>query len=362
MPATPRNVGEVTFDWLQSSLTGAFPETRLAAMEIDPSVGDLGYLGSICRVLLTFESDSEDLPRSLIIKFPSENEETFANGTQLGAYEKEANFYRHFANQGAGRAPRHYFSVVDGARGEFVLAIEDLGAHRFVKQTDGASIEDCKAVMEALANMHAAYWESQHLDASWLGTIRDWGDANRPLIESGLPLYRRNFGHLVDYPPFLDLWDAGAEAYGRVCAHLSSGPCTLMHGDAHIRNLAFDDAHPDPVRFYDWQLTCRGPAAYDVLYFFVNSLPVADQDKHLEDLLDVYHTALSKRIDGYSMADLKRDMAYSSLTFWGFIAWLGNILPPNEATLELVAESAPRYMNLMRHLDSVSLLEEFLDF
>ena len=93
--------------------------------------------------------------------------------------------------------------------------------------------------------------------------------------------------------------------------------------------------------------------------FFVNSLPVANQKEHLDDLVNLYHQELSSRIDDYSMADLKRDMAYSSLTFWGFIAWLGNILPPNEATLELVGESSPRYMNVMQYLDSPRLIQEF---
>jgi hypothetical protein len=59
------------------------------------------------------------------------------------------------------------------------------------------------------------------------------------------------------------------------------------------------------------------------------------------------------------MSDLMRDMAYSSLTFWGFISWLGNILPPNDATIELVRESIPRYMNLMAYLDSPRLIKEF---
>ena len=359
MTETPKNVSEITFDWLQSSLREPFPSTRLTDMEIDASVGDLGYLGSICRVKLTFDSQSRDLPTSLIIKFPSDDEDTFANGTQLGAYAKEAKFYRHLANKGIGRAPRHYFSVINEATDDFVLAIEDLDGHRFVSQTEGASFADCEIVMKALAQFHAAHWQDEELGAGWLGCISDWGDANKPLIESGLPLFRKNFGEYVEYEPFLENWDFGAEVYGKVCAHLAAGPSTLMHGDAHIRNLAFNDSHAEPVRFYDWQLACRGPGAHDVLYFFVNSLPVADQNQSLDDLLVVYHDTLSSTVADYSMSDLMRDMAYSSLTFWGFISWLGNILPPNDATIELVRESIPRYMNLMAYLDSPRLIKEF---
>jgi hypothetical protein len=360
MSVSPRKVEEITFDWLKESLKQPFPNSNLVDMDIDASIGDLGYLGSVCRVTLTFDGTEKAIPGSLILKFPPDDAEIFRNGTQLGAYATEASFYRHMANTGVGRAPHHYFSVVNPATEEYLLAIEDLGAHRFVKQTDGASFEDCRLVMRALADLHADHWEAATLNNDWLGDIKDWGTANAPLIESGMPLFKKNYSHLIDHPDFLADWDAGAAAYGDICTHLSSGPCTLMHGDAHIRNVAFDDVHDQPVRIYDWQLTCRGPGAYDLIYFFVNSLTVADQDKHLEQLIHEYHSRLAHRIRCYTLYDLKRDMGYCSLTFWGFIGWLGNILPPNEATIELVKESIPRYMKLMDHLSSPALLHRFL--
>jgi hypothetical protein len=359
MSVSPRKVSEISFDWLKESLKVPFPNSNLTAMDIDASMGDLGYLGVVCRVTITFDSNDAALPASLILKFPPSDAESFSNGSQLGAYATEAGFYLNMADKGVGRAPRHYFSVVNPAAGEFLLAMEDLKDLRFVKQTDGASFDDCKVVMRALADMHADHWEASTLKNDWLRDIKDWRDSNAPLIESGMPLMKENFSDYIDHPGFLANWDAGAAAYGDVCAHLSSGPCTLMHGDAHIRNVAFEDGHEQPVRFYDWQLCCRGPAAYDLLYFFVNSLTVADQEQHLEQLIHEYYFHLSQRVSDYTRDDLMRDMGYCSLTFWGFSGWLGNILPPNEATIELVKESFPRYFKLMDYLDSSTLLQQF---
>lgn len=360
MLVSPRKVSDITFDWLKESLQVPFPNANLTAIDVDASMGDLGYLGVVCRVALTFDSIDATLPASLILKFPPSDAESYSNGSQLCAYATEADFYLNMANAGVGRAPHHYFSVVNPAADEFLLAIEDLGDLRFVKQTDGASVGDCKVVMRALADMHADHWEASTLKNDWLRDIKDWGDSNAPLIESGMPLIRMNFSDYIDHSEFLASWDAGAAAYADICAHLSTGPCTLMHGDAHIRNVAFEDGHEQPVRIYDWQLCCRGPAAYDLLYFFVNSLTVADQEQHLEQLIREYHARLALRVSGYSLDDLMRDMGYCSLTFWGFCGWLGNILPPNEDTIELVKESLPRYFKLMDYLDSSTLLQQFL--
>jgi thiamine kinase-like enzyme len=357
MPDTPGSANEITFDWLKSVIESCFRHSELAEMEIDSTAGDLGYLGSICRASLTY-LNAGPWPDSVIIKFPALDESVLKDAQQLGAYKTESNFYRHLANEGVGNSPRYYCSVEHPGSGEPIIFIEDLQQHRFVKQTDGANRDDSVKVMKALAKLHGENWESTVLQSDWLGDIKDWGVNNWPLIESGFQAWVDNFSHFSP-PRVNERLDEGVAAYPKVLARLSEQPCTLMHGDAHIRNLAFDDEGPESVRFYDWQLTCRGPAAYDVLYFFVNSFTVEDQNAFADELMHIYIESLNHWVPDYGLADLKRDMAYSSLTFWGFFAWLGNILPPNEATLELVGASTPRYLNMLDRLDSYQLLEEF---
>jgi thiamine kinase-like enzyme len=355
--AVPKIINEVSLEWMREAMRSAFPDNELIGIELEASVGDLGYLGSIGRVNLTFSQSADDLPSSVIVKFPATDESVSEDGKQLGAYETETQFYRQLANTGVGRAPRHYFSIFEPESDECVLIIEDLKAYRFVSQTEGATIEDCRKVMKALAQMHAAYWESETITEAGIGDIKDWGTAYIPLIEKGEADFRKNFGHLVD-TRLIDNWQRGISAYTSVVNKLSEGPCTLMHGDAHIRNLAFDDGHENPVRFYDWQLCGRGPGAYDVLYFFANSMRVEDQDLHVDEMLDIYIAELEAGGIDYSLDQLKQNFQIAGVSFWGFMGWLGNILPPNEATIELVSESIPRYVKLMEKFGSFSLLDD----
>ena len=359
MTDVPLTANDITYDWLKETVEAALPGSELTAMHVDANVGDLGYLGTIGRINLEYASPN-GFPASMIVKFPATDSAVLEQGQQLGAYASEVNFYKHMANKGVGQAPRYYLSVVQPGSGEEVVFIEDLGDLRFVSQTEGAKLNDSLNVMKALAKLHGEHWGSTSLEDTWLGDISDWGRNNMPLMERGLPLFKENFVRYFD-KDYAELFDVGVLLYPRVLDRLSAQRCTLMHGDTHIRNVAFDDAREDPVRFYDWQLCCRGPAAYDVLYYMVNSLAPEDQEAWLDQLLETYLDALHEYVPDFDMAELHREMGYCCLTFWGFTAWLGNILPPNEATHALVEASVPRYMNLMNKFDAYHLVNEFRD-
>lgn len=355
----PQKPEDLSLNWLQDVLSDSFDGAKITNIKMELSVGDLGYLGTICRVHVEFDKIEQHLPTSVMVKFPPTDESARKDGDQLGAYESEGNFYKHCANKHVGRAPKHYFSVCDPELGNYVLIIEDLKALRFVSQSEGARIADCREVMLAIAELHAQHWETPELNAmDWLGDISDWGTSYMPLILKGQPEFDKNFGHLLD-GYIKDNWLAGVDAYPKVLKYLQKGPCTLIHGDAHIRNLAFEDGHEKPVRFYDWQLVCRGPAAYDVIYFVVNSMTVEEQSLHLEELLDIYIEKLSSLGIEYSLSALRRDMGYCGVTFWGFFGWLGNFLPPNDATLELVGSTIPRYQNMMQIFEAHEALKTF---
>lgn len=70
------------------------------------------FLGSICRVNLTYETEQDLLPPNFILKMPAEGEEALATGNQTGAYSTEANFFQHLANQGIEGARKRLKNVL----------------------------------------------------------------------------------------------------------------------------------------------------------------------------------------------------------------------------------------------------------
>ena len=79
----PKVILDVTVEWMRQAMNSAFPEGDLKSIEIETSVGDLGYIGSIGRVLLSYTDPTEDLPSSVIIKFPAADEAVSKDGNPV---------------------------------------------------------------------------------------------------------------------------------------------------------------------------------------------------------------------------------------------------------------------------------------
>jgi Ser/Thr protein kinase RdoA (MazF antagonist) len=194
------------------------------------------------------------------------------------------------------RAPQVYFAAASRFGTRFVLLLEDLAASgcRFADITTPCDWVRACAVMQGLAKLHAAHWESPRLhgDLAWLRGSRQDSifRVGRFLSDVCLrPAFER-FGELV--PSELRA-AAGFVGEQRLVleALWSRPPLTLIHGDAHAGNLFFDGPE---VGFLDWQVVQRGQGMRDVSYFLGSSLSPETRREHGEALIRVYLAALAE--------------------------------------------------------------------
>ena len=115
---------------------------------------------------------------------------------------------------------------------------------------------------------------------------------------------------------------------------------------------------------YDWQLTSTGPAAWDLCYFFAQSLGETEWPDLGERCIAAYFKKLTEEgVANYSEADLRRDLQIASCLLFGFASMVGNFLcPPGEAERNIVEATTPRFWAVMRHLKSTEVLERLSDF
>merc|ERR1719245_1818146 len=75
-----------------------------------------------------------------------------------------------------------------------------------------------------------------------------------------------------------------------VCERLGEEPLTFCHGDFRTENLRFTTAHPeDPdVATFDFGLSCRAQACYDLAYFIMLSQPPHARREREGELLFAY--------------------------------------------------------------------------
>lgn len=356
MSNIPGCVDELTAEWFTramreyGSLAAAESVTDIS---VEPVGADLGYLSFLYRVRPTYSADSPELPETLVVKLPSTDAGGRLTGNGLRAYERESLFYKYCGDSSPCAPPAHYYSHSDPAADEYILVMEDLAGCRFVNQTDGVQPADAINCFKALAAQHAMYWEKSD-ELAWAPPFSEYGQLYKPLLDSGAPLIAQNWGDRL-HPTYVDHVDKALASYAAIADRLQTLPTTLIHCDPRIENIAFDGEKP---RFYDWQLVSRGPAAYDLMYFFKQSMDVDVRRECQDEMFDVYLGVLADGGVDYSRQQLMDDMAWACGTIWGFLAMIGNFFVRNAVNEKLMEMTLPRFMAMVEDFGAVEKLSQ----
>lgn len=292
----PATLAALTVDWFAQAL--GLP---VAKAEIEP-VAFAGATTDLARVRLAYE-DGAVGPTSVVAKITGQDEVRAAMDAAMGLFAREARFYAVFAEQVPVRAPRCFY-VGDGR--ETPLLLEDLGRLRMGDQMEGLTIQDAERIIDALAGLHAAFWNAPALQQDWLLNPADPGFAGMVahLVSSGGDALRDRFtGRVPEESLQAVLRHAGD--WQAVLARGVEGPRTIAHHDARLDNIFFE---PDgtPV-FIDWQAVANARGTHDIALLLTQSMEVELLQKNWESLLRRYHAELiSRGVDDYSWDDCQR--------------------------------------------------------
>jgi hypothetical protein len=315
---------------------------------------------SSCHIGLVYAPGARPAgaPDSIFVKFrpPGLTERLFGNILALGP--NEVGFYRDIAGDVPVRAPECYCAR-DGA-GEFVLVLEDLASKgaQFRTIADPISLDEAKAVVAALARLHASFREPPRLAVRfpWLRSPDHNPNAaiERFLCASAHRPTLARFPHLL--PESLR---RGAHQIHKKRKALerywADGPLTLIHGYPHLGNLYFVDAEPG---FFDWQVLQRHQGIRDVAYFSVLSLDTEVRRAHERELVRLYQETL--RDGGVPNHDLDRDKAWEHYRSFSMYAYLGTSVTTSMSDLQPrhIAElGLKRAATAVDDLDALALLE-----
>jgi hypothetical protein len=286
----PWRVADVDAAWLTSVLARATPGARVLRVE------DLGGSSGTTdrrRLALTWNDAgaAAALPAHLFVKATSPSAKNRTMVAALSMAIHEVRFYEQVRPALGDVAPRaHYARAGHGAR--FVLVLDDLLAQgaRPVTAGDGCTIEHARALIDALAELHAAFWRSPRLaaDLAWAAPMVD-----RPgfaLLANQFRRVRRKFlaqAEQRDVRPrarrMLQLLNENDLALYR---SWSAGPQTLVHGDCHLGNTY---ALPDGrAGLLDWQVVFRTRGVREISYFVTAALDRDLRRAHERGLIERY--------------------------------------------------------------------------
>lgn len=174
---------------------------------------------------------------------------------------------------------------------------------RIGDQMEGLSIADAETVLDALGDLHAAYWGSRELEQPWLVSPAEGVYAGMivQLVSSGAAaLGERYAGKAPD--AVLSAVIEAAPHWGEILARCAGGPPTLVHNDCRLDNIFFGTRGGScGAVFIDWQIPARTRGTQDVGNLLAGSMNVAELSANWERLLRRYHERLlAGGVSGYS--------------------------------------------------------------
>jgi hypothetical protein len=279
-------------DWLDAVLRdGGHSQSTVTGLRVEP-VALSGATTDMARLHITY-ADGSAGPASLVAKIRGTKPVQVQMDQAMGLFERERRFYTDFS----ARVPVHTATLYHAGDGDTTpLLLEDLGGLRMGEQRRGLALDDAAAMMDSLAKMHAAFWQSPALAADWLVSPTNDGYCQMisQVVVSGAPTARERFvGKVSDVT--LAAMTAAAQDWGRVLHRCAEGPRTLTHNDCRLDNVFFADSSADRAvtpYLIDWQVPAGTRGTQDVANLLAGSMNIDDLDQHWEELVVQYHNGL----------------------------------------------------------------------
>jgi len=327
----PLTIEDLTPRWLSDALAQRHPGVAVLAAE---PFGTLEGTGTkhFLRVTYNAAGVAAGLPTQLCVKagFSAHRE------AMLFLYQLEARFFAEIAPQLDIRVPRCLHAAADEGQG--IVILEDLnqtGAD-FCRVQRTLTRDQATAFLDALAALHARWWNSPDLDdpakLGWL--VRhdplpddDWGAFGRQQLEPATWAHYAALPRAVALPNACrnrETMHAALQALRRFdpTGPARPQPVCLIHADPHLGNWFIDgDGGPGLL---DWQSPRRGHWAHDVTYMLVSALDPLDRRAWEHDLIRHYLTALARNCVATPPEEAEAWTAIRAHICYGLFYWMVN--------------------------------------
>jgi hypothetical protein len=290
--------------WLR--VAGTLPRGAVVGVQVELET-DTPF-SSLVFLTATYSSDaSNNLTPHLMVKSP------LSKIAQPGVREEssEVQFYRLLAPVlGSPPLARCYAAIDDAERDRGRLVLEDLRfTHDHPSWPIPPSRNQCLAAVDALARVHAQWWEAPALGKT----------IGKPhTTESLTNMVQGVASHL---PAFLDFCgDALSSDARQILQRVFSSPLkpwlrltderalTIIHGDAHSWNFLFPRTGDGAAVLIDWQLWHVDVGARDLAFFIALHWYPSRRREFERPLIEYYYDRLLKYgVQNYSFNELWLD-------------------------------------------------------
>ena len=341
-----------TPEWLSPLIAGRYPGARLADVQLLD-----GTDGTSSRARFGLKYADGAGPETVFAKTQGDWGHRFL-------HLMTGNLYREALLYGSGvplplEHPEPIHGSVDRLRLNELVIMEDLTPRGVIinDATRPLSVDQVASGLRGLARLHSEFWNFSARAHPALGWLKPW----KPTWTFRLVLRRTcgiGISALEESLP-ADVAQLGAPGmeqwWTRYVRTVGRGPLTLLHGDAHVGNTY--GVPGGELGFLDWACARLGNWAFDVGYFLVGALDVAECRAHEADLIETYRQEL--RVPEAERPSAEEAwLRYRTTPPYGLAVWLATASNFDYQRREICANLVHRFGNAFIDLDCRSALAD----
>ncbi len=282
-------------DYLSNALKH---KTGGASLRID-SVTAIGTGQMAESYRVKFVREAHTKLDTVVVKVPSQNENSRGASRATRCYELETNFYASLREHVNVATPDCLHVWYDPDTDDFVLVLEDIVGAVQGDQIAGATVEQAQAAIDQLVCLHSPLWGSERLNQfDWLPkhSVKSAAGTSQ-LLQAMFPSFAERFAGIVSD----EIINLGERLVSNIDRYNAAFPevMTVAHRDFRLDNLLFSEKLNNfEVKVVDWQTVGAMPGACDLGYFIGASFTVDDRRINEQGLVRRYCAGLqAKNID-----------------------------------------------------------------
>lgn len=351
MIAIPDDVQQISPDWLRASVQPPDVATfsNLASIRAERLGEGVGMATDLHRLHLGYTPGATSGPATLVAKMPSKVPEVLQIARAWGLYEREVTFYRDISSVVGLRVPKAYVTQFDPETHRFALVMEDLSPAADGDQITGLSLERARLALDALADLHARWWNRPEL-AALEASIQPFGEGpwagTGPRLAAAWPAFKPFLAGRAS-PTLIRVGERMAPTIERLMIDVAKPPRTLCHGDFRADNLMFADS-PDGATLatIDWQVALQARGAVDVSQLLSISVTTDLRRAHEPALLRGYYDRfLAGGVEDYGYDAFFEDYRRGLLVVFFYVIQSGSANDLTHHRAEALFDSAVRRLD-----------------
>ena len=310
----PKNYSEITLEYLNKVL-----EPKLNSKIISFKKGEEikpGFTGEVHKIIPEFKEKAENLPKSLIIKFQTENEGIRSFMAKIKGYEKEIKIYEILNSIKELNTPIIFHSEINKEGDHYIIIMEDLNEKGLfmLDREDPFDVKTLKLIVKYFAELHSYFMGKENLKKiEWIKNY-NFGEYMKEFTIKNFEKKKSYFlsnnkNKLTDFLINEIKNIKISELYEKINPDLENNKnrITLLHGDTQPANLMINSTK-DKMAMIDWQYINIGLGLKDIILFIGISLDENNiKENDIQELKDLYFNCLKEKGINYDKKVFEED-------------------------------------------------------